>query len=76
MLADDLFHEPTNRNFVPGVTALVGALTNVGTDDRRAFAAEQGHRFLADPRSRAGDDRDLALQPVCHPLPIAAAHRL
>ena len=47
---------------------------DVGGDHRRALGAEKRGARLADPRRRAGDDRDLACSlPLIAPLPPSAA---
>ena len=64
----DLTDQVAHRLLVAGVALRVRSITDVGANHGCALAAEQLDRRLADPRCRAGDDRDLACEPVHAPL--------
>ena len=64
MVARHPVDEVAHRLLAPRVGAHIGALADVGANHDRAFAAEQLDGRLADPRCRAGNDRDLACQPL------------
>ena len=56
----DLLGQPFNILLVARVRPYVRTLADIGADHRRTLAAEELDGRLADPRRRAGDDRDLA----------------
>ena len=68
VLGDDGVDQRADRRFVAHVErAHAVSLGDVGADDDRAFLGEPLGGREAEPRRRAGDQRDLAVDPAaCH----------